>query len=52
MKDIKVKITELSKRANQRRIALPATKCNTDTKVENRAFEGLKEEIYKNLARS
>lgn len=52
MKDIKAQIAELSKRANQRRIALSATKCNTDAKVENKAFEDLKEGIYKNIARS
>ena len=52
MKDIKAQIAELSKRANQRRIALSATKCNTDAKVEHKAFEDLQEGIYKNIARS
>ena len=50
--EVKRKIEELAKRAQQRRIALSSIKSDIDVKEENRHFEDLKLDIYKNIIRS
>ena len=52
MKDIKIKIIELSERAKKKRIAFTAAKSEEDSEIENKAFEDLQKEVYKIITRS
>lgn len=45
------KMEALSKRAEQRRKTHPAVKTEEDAKIENTAFDTLKEQVYKNAVR-
>ena len=50
--EVKEKMQELAKRAQQRRTVLSAVKSEVDAQEENKHFEELKLDIYKNIMRS